>query len=247
MGAQWRTPSAPVALHITIQEMFVSVFCALIPYVRPFIQGTYIVHVFDNVELFKKAKVARFLAWCVFSDLFHDLPFNWGTGVQFFIMDELCKCGFVFTGLDSEVAGVFIVPGLKRTICYTNILHFTVLVCDLGLVHHGLSLTFVLHRAVCFNAAVTKVFFLFLSWFFSHQSFVVFLYFTLHVLMATETCLYCLSVEYFAEWASCREVLVHQVKELLSNIGDEALVEWWVKPYFITSPSSCFCLVLALF
>ena len=51
--------------------------------------------------------------------MFHDLPFNWGTGVQFLIMDELCKCGFVFTGLDSEVAGVFIVPGLKRTICYT--------------------------------------------------------------------------------------------------------------------------------
>ena len=93
MGAQWRTPSAPLTLQITIQEMFVSMFSTLVPYVRSFIQGTYIVHVFDNVELFKKAKVARFLAWCVFSDLFHDLPFNWGTGVQFFIMDELCKCG----------------------------------------------------------------------------------------------------------------------------------------------------------
>ena len=53
VGAQWRTPSAPVTLQITIQEMFVSMFCALIPYVRSFIQGTYIVHVFDDVEIFK--------------------------------------------------------------------------------------------------------------------------------------------------------------------------------------------------
>ena len=103
------------------------------------------------------------MSWFITSNLLHDLPFYWWIWSQLLVVHKFGKCSFIFTGLDPEVTVVFVVSGLKWTVRDTNVLHFTVLVGDLGLVHYGLSLTFVLHGAVCFNAAVTKVF-VFFSW-----------------------------------------------------------------------------------